>query len=204
MQMTERTNTIGRLRAPLMAAGAMLALSGCAASHVGENWQCPLAQGSQCTSVSAADPAVKDAANTERPARPAPLYRTEEAAGSASDGKTANDCGRSCDPFAWIGRLVAGGKPDNADRGIDAAGVGGTEVSSPKSASSAGTAAAEPLQADMQAGSKAAVDDDPADGLRAPETIGRIWIAPHVGADGVYREGSYVRIVIAPAGWRLP
>jgi len=50
-----------RLRTPLMAAGAALALSGCAATHVGQSWQCPLAQGSQCTSVAAADPAVRDA-----------------------------------------------------------------------------------------------------------------------------------------------
>ena len=39
--------------------------------------------------------------------------------------------------------------------------------------------------------------------LRAPEVIGRVWIAPFVDADGIYREGSYVRLVIEPARWRL-
>ena len=39
--------------------------------------------------------------------------------------------------------------------------------------------------------------------LRTGETIGRIWIAPFVDADGVYREAFHVRVVLEPAGWRL-
>ena len=39
--------------------------------------------------------------------------------------------------------------------------------------------------------------------LRAPEVIGRVWIAPFVDAGGIYREGAYVRLVIEPARWRL-
>ena len=50
----------------------------------------------------------------------------------------------------------------------------------------------------------AAAAPNPPEDLRAPETIGRVWIAPFVDADGVYREGSWVRVVIAPAAWRLP
>ena len=195
--MTEPTNTMRRLRATLMAAGAVLALSGCAATHVGKSWQCPLAQGSQCTSVAAADPAVKDTADAERPARPAPLHR-------ARDGDATGDCARGCDPFAWIARLFAGGAPGSAASGIEAADVGRTDGASPESASSVETAAAEQTQPDMLAPSEAAADDVSAEGLRAPETIGRIWIAPHVDASGVYREGSYVRIVIAPADWKRP
>ena len=34
--------------------------------------------------------------------------------------------------------------------------------------------------------------------------VARIWIAPFVDADGVYREASYIRVVLEPAGWRLP
>ena len=195
--MTERTNTMRRLRAPLLAAGAALALSGCAATHVGEDWQCPLAQGSQCTSVAAADPAVRKAAGTERSAMPAPFRR-------ARDGNATDDCDRGCDPFAWIARLFAGGAPDNAGGGSEAAGAGGTEAALRESASSVETAAAQRTQPDTEAPSKSAADDASADGLRAPETVGRIWIAPHVDAAGVYREGSYVRIVIAPADWKRP
>ena len=32
----------------------------------------------------------------------------------------------------------------------------------------------------------------------------RIWIAPFVDADGVYREAFHVRAVLEPAGWKLP
>lgn len=41
---------------------AVLLLTGCAGgSHVGESWQCPIAQGVACQSVSEADPAVASA-----------------------------------------------------------------------------------------------------------------------------------------------
>ena len=54
------------------------------------------------------------------------------------------------------------------------------------------------------ASTEPAGDDPAADDLREPEFIGRIWIAPFVDGDGIYREGAYVRLVIAPARWRLP
>ena len=195
MAMTELTNTIRGLRAPLMAAGAVLALSGCAATHVGEDWQCPLAQGSQCASVAAADPAVKDASALERSARPAPLYRAQNANAPAQEGKTAVDCDRGCDPFAWIGRLFAGGASGNED---DADGVGEKERHAGEAIARVDSEDAREAQPDAAAGNTGG------DHLRAPETIGRIWIAPWVDADGVYREGSYVRIVIAPADWKRP
>ena len=40
--------------------------------------------------------------------------------------------------------------------------------------------------------------------LRTGEVVARIWIAPFVDADGIYREASYIRVVLEPAGWRLP
>ena len=40
--------------------------------------------------------------------------------------------------------------------------------------------------------------------LRVPEVLGRIWIAPFVDADGIYREAHWVRVVLEPAGWKLP
>ena len=59
----------------------MLAMAGCAGNHVGDDWQCPLAQGEVCASVSAADPAVPagvERADTPLPAGNAPLYRPIE------------------------------------------------------------------------------------------------------------------------------
>ena len=58
---------------------------------------------------------------------------------------------------------------------------------------------ASPLPAEPVAGGAVAPDAE----LRAPEVIGRIWIAPFVDADGHYREGAWVRTVLEPAGWRL-
>ena len=55
----------------------------------------------------------------------------------------------------------------------------------------------------------ASAEDDPGgdglrgDELRTGEVVARIWIAPFVDADGVYREASHVRVVLEPAGWRL-
>ena len=48
-------------------------------------------------------------------------------------------------------------------------------------------------------------EPEPADdGLRTEEVVARIWIAPFVDANGVYREASHVRAVLEPAGWRVP
>ncbi len=178
--MTERTTTMRRLRALMTAALAALALSGCAATHVGEDWQCPLAQGTQCASVAAADPAVKRTDGTAVPAPPM----------TAPDGGTGDACIRGCNPFAWIARLFAG-PPDDA-----AAGEDGPEKEA------AATATDSPAATQEKASAPAA--DGTADSLRAPERIARVWIAPFADADGVFREASWVRIVIEPAGWRRP
>ena len=46
--------------------------------------------------------------------------------------------------------------------------------------------------------------EDPAsDDLRTEEVVARIWIAPFVDTDGVYREAAWVRVVLEPAGWRV-
>ena len=66
-------------------------------------------------------------------------------------------------------------------------------------ASEAGNAAA-PGAAAVSLAAMAPVGD----GVRLPDEIGRVWIAPFVDADGIYREASWVRVVIAPARWRLP
>jgi len=46
--------------------------------------------------------------------------------------------------------------------------------------------------------------DQRGDDLRTGEVVARIWIAPFVDANGIYREATHVRVVLEPAGWRLP
>lgn len=64
------------IRALAILLGAAL-VTGCAGSgHVGESWQCPLAQGTACQSVSEADPAVRapgEARQTTLPASARPM-----------------------------------------------------------------------------------------------------------------------------------
>ncbi len=208
----EGTHIMRRLRTVLTAAGAALALAGCAATHVGEDWQCPLAQGSQCTSVAAADPAVKDEddrGRMERPARAIPAHGATDRRGAsgpeiADRGNAGRrDCGVRCNPFAWLARVFgadgeARGRDDSGER--DAAVSGMTEGSAsdnsePTTADGASSAATASTPTD---------DVTPATDLRAPETLARVWIAPFVDAEGVYREASWVRIVIAPAEWKRP
>ena len=194
-------------RAPVAAAAAAaatLALAGCSSTHVGESWQCPLAQGSECTSVAAADPAVPERAGsgTVR-VLGEPLYRVRsegDGGGARETARAGTPCDSACGPFAWLARLFA------AER--DGAGT----------PAAAGTAL--PLPVGDDAGRDGAVEDGPAsierasaepgaldaadDDLREAEVLGRIWIAPFVDAHGIYREASHVRVVLEPAGWRLP
>ena len=190
----------------------MLALAGCAGTHVGDDWQCPLAQGEVCASVSAADPAVLASVEREGsqlPAENVPLYRPSELYGppiAREDENATADaekvCGRGFGlllPFAWLGRLLA---PD-AHASVDPASRPGAEpVVSPRSRTVTDHAGeADPPSAEVVT----RVTRHPAhDDAREPERIGRVWIGPFVDADGVYREASWVRIVIAPAEWRIP
>ncbi len=225
----------------LMAATAALALAGCSASHVGDDWQCPLAQGKVCASVAAADPAVpktlapltRGAAN---PAHDVPFYRR-------SGGRIAADepaCESDCDPFAWLGALFAGiADAGSADPGTavsrrnshaatadpsanpaapapgaahDPTAAAGHPASGAYATDSTAIAPGEPENAPPPArdgaGGTAGTEDAPGpafdDALRTGEVVARIWIAPFVDEDGIYREGAYVRAVIAPAAWRLP
>ena len=186
--MTER-NARSAVRPPMVAGAAALAalmLSGCAGSYVGDAWQCPLAQGEVCSSVAAADPAV------ERP-----LYDQDSAAhvaGTMRPGQAAEeDCESDCGPLGWLAGLFAG-----------IAGDAGSGQAEPASSTQGGDTATEvAVDPDRTPSVPAAAAPNPPEDSRAPETIGRVWIAPFVDADGVYREASWVRIVIAPAAWRL-
>ena len=180
--MVDETGTTGRPRTAAMAVLAALALAGCASGHVGEDWQCPLAQGKVCASVAAADPAVPEVptAGNRGAAHPPDNARVEDHAGKSA--AAAPDCDSGCSPFGWLARLFAPADEDAAAR-----------------PDGAGPASEAPAAAPLP-------DEDSPSGetLRAPERIARVWIAPFVDADGVFREASWVRVVIAPARWRLP
>ena len=168
-----------------LAATAMVLLAGCSATHVGKSWQCPLAQGTSCTTIAEADPAVPAAA-----ARPAvlfgePLHGAGHAAGGAVPGgprDRGEACDRDCAPFAWLAALFRGGT-GNDPAALPPDGPATAAVAEPAAPGSA-------ITADRS--------------LRVPEVLGRIWIAPFVDADGIYREAHWVRVVLEPAGWKLP
>ncbi|MCY4284150.1 MAG: TraV family lipoprotein [Thiotrichales bacterium] len=325
---------------PLTVLALTTALAGCAATHVGDDWQCPLAQGEVCTSIVAADPAVAPDAAPPPLATDTPLYRTADPQAMGPEKQpeptTQPDakprpCAKGCHPLAWLGRLFAprmdageaadsdepestapsaSGASDqegkalcgaeasalqptpaviHADKGAlsphddvapcaIAAEVQDTAPSAPIMAEapitpstaptiSCGTddaPAAPPLEVDGATDGPASDDPEtpcatlapvdeaasaaigepdssmvantetggvevaatgdampppiadappPAaatfllpsptpDTLRTGEVVGRIWIAPFVDAGGVYREGAWVRAVLAPARWR--
>ena len=193
-------NERNTLLTALLLCGAS-ALGGCATTHVGDDWQCPLTQGLPCLTVPAADPAAPAGSDGVPPTPDAnriagrspsagrrPAYRPEGNASESGRTRTADGsegepvrCNAWCRPFAWLWRR-------------------GTDETAGDDSESAGETAVE-------------VDVDPAvapatpglpDDLRTPEVVGRIWIAPYVDANGVYREASWVRAVLEPARWRRP
>ena len=191
---------------------AMLAITGCAGTHVGDDWQCPMAQGEICASVSAADPAVPagvERGNSPLPAGNVPLYRPSERDGpplaredESATAEAKKECGSGFGlllPFAWLGRLLA---PDAHASADSASRSGADPAVSPGSRTvteHAGETGPSPAEVVTRVTQKPVHDD-----AREPERIGRVWIGPFVDADGVYREASWVRIVIAPAEWRIP
>ena len=179
-----KTTMTRSLNACLVAA-AVLLLAGCSATHVGESWQCPLAQGTSCTTIAEADPAVP--AGTARPVVlfGEPMHGARHPVGGAvMNGRhdRGEACDRECGPLAWLTGLFGGGT------GTDPAAL---PPEAPATAAAPGPAAP---------GSVITADDS----LRVPEVLGRIWIAPFVDQDGIYREAHWVRVVLEPAGWKLP
>ena len=217
------------------AAVAALLLAGCSTGHIGESWQCPLAEGGLCDSVAAADPAVPDAGASDGAVLREPLWRVRGAEtdmtpargpGQAASPPCDAECGDGFDPFAWLARLFAAetheGDARPAGGSAQALSATAARPSDPLSGEDA-DAPAEPAAAlPVEAGpsqdeperdgpatalpATAERADEDADGgdLRTGEIVARIWIAPFVDADGVYREASHVRAVLEPAGWRLP
>ncbi|MDE0378135.1 MAG: TraV family lipoprotein [Rhodospirillales bacterium] len=217
--MTQDTKHASRRAALPAATLAALLLAGCSSGNIGESWQCPLAKGGSCDSVAAADPAVPDAGG--RTVLGEPLWQVRERTPEPrSETACTAGCGGGFDPFAWLAQLFGesndGGDERSAARQPEPATAGktGTVPADPDreadaAASSAapepvGLQLAEPAAAAFQAEPELAAVGPQADDLRTGEVVARIWIAPFVDADGVYREASYIRVVLEPAGWRLP
>ena len=207
--MTPRMTNV--LRGPGLPAAAIAALllAGCSSGHVGDSWQCPLAEGGACDSVAAADPAVPDAARKTLLTEPLWQQRAREP-GSPAPTRCEAACGGGFDPFGWLVRLFGGNGEDepakptpvspdalpptgpNPPAGEDSGPVRQVER---ETAAPAASLPAEPAWGEADHGG---------DSLRTGEVVARIWIAPFVDSDGVYREASHVRVVLEPAGWRLP
>lgn len=218
--MTERRRWPG-VR-PAVVAAAALALAGCAATHVGDDWQCPLAQGEVCASVAAADPAVLETGDGGDLAVAEPLYAragAPHASGTEAAAADERDCGTGCGPLAWLRGLFDGlagdagsGEGEGAAAGPpgdgEAAGTARVNLEVPSPAAQRPETQVQAMAAGHE-GEAAETAPLPATeapsgaDLRAPEVIGRVWIAPFVDAEGIYREGAWVRVVIAPAEWRL-
>ena len=179
-----------------VAALAVLLLAGCSSGHVGESWQCPLADTGTCDSVAAADPAVPDtnAARTTVLAEPLWRVRNTREPSPTAEASCESACDGAFDPFSWLARLFA----PETDDGDKTAAPGPNRLLPPE-APPAAVLPAEPDAPELHVRG-----DDPAGGdLRTDEVVARIWIAPFVDAEGIYREESHVRVVLEPAGWRL-
>ena len=224
--MTHATKHPRRVALPAAVLAALL-LAGCSSDNVGESWQCPLADAGTCDSVAAADPAVPDMSKPRSGVLTDPLWRVRAA---ELDTPAPPPCDAACDggfdPFAWLARLfgVEGDDSRKADRAPQPLASKPSTAAAPAAVSPADSLPAEPLRAEP---GSAALPGEPApaplpaepetpeslaggetspgdhDDLRTDEVVARIWIAAFVDADGVYREASWVRAVLEPAGWRL-
>ena len=220
--MTHARKPVLRRTALPAATLAALLLAGCSTGHIGESWQCPLAEGGSCDSVAAADPAVPERKAGETTVLAEPLWRvrasepgtsTARGPGQAAEAPCPADCDNGFDPFAWLARLFRAeaheGEARPAAGPARASSVPAMQPSDPlpgEEAAAARTAEpdAAPLPAEAGASRDETARDGPAAGdLRTGEVVARIWIAPFVDANGVYREASHVRVVLEPAGWRM-
>ncbi len=236
--MTHDTTRASRRAALPAGALAALLLAGCSTGHIGESWQCPLAEGGLCDSVAAADPAVPERRAAGAAVLAEPLWRVRageppmpparepalparepapdsiRGPGQAIPAQTscAAGCDGGFDPFAWLARLFraeadeGGARP--AEGSARASPVPAMQPSDagPSEEAAARTAEPDPSPFPGEAGASQdgpARDEPHAGDLRTGEIVARIWIAPFVDADGVYREASHVRVVLEPAGWRL-
>ncbi len=184
---------------------AILVLAGCGSDHVGDSWQCPLAEGGSCTSVAAADPAVPDEGSWS--VLEQPLWKPRVGASEPFPGTVCTaGCGDGSGPFGWLGRLFGSDGDQNAAPEPEDSAPEILTSSLADPASEALPAGHAPWRHDAEASGTfdyALEESGPrGDDLRTGEVVARIWIAPFVDANGVYREAGHVRVVLEPAGWR--
>ena len=202
--MTPATKHPRRMALPVAALAALL-LAGCSSGNVGESWQCPLAETGTCDSVAAADPAVPDMSEPRSAVLTDPLWRVQDTwpPNPAVEAPCDAACDGGFDLFAWLARLFGGETAEEKET----AATGPTRLLPPEAPTPATLpgepAAGEPAAAPFPAEAVSAGGDADGSDLRTGEVVARIWIAPFVDADGVYREASWVRAVLEPAGWRL-
>ena len=141
---------------------------------------------------------------------------SRDGAGDLSEAAVcAGGCGDGSGPFGWLGRLLGGEDGEGRDSARDT--ESGIQGESPHGLASTPLAPGDWL-ADGPA--RSALPAEPAltlndtdeevpdgdglhgDGLRTDEVVARIWIAPFVDGNGVYREAGHVRVVLEPASWR--
>ena len=214
--MTLSTKHPRRMAFPVAAVAALL-LAGCSSGNVGESWQCPLADAGTCDSVAAADPAVPDTSAARSAVLSEPLWRVPNTRppNPAVEAPCDAACDGGFDPFAWLAQLfgVDGDDSGKADRASLPLASKPSTAAAPAAVSPADFLPAEPIPAEPGSAALPAEPEAPelypdsedpngAD-LRTDEVVARIWIAPFVDADGVYREASWVRAVLEPAGWRI-
>ncbi|MCY4407837.1 MAG: hypothetical protein OXC15_15825, partial [Rhodospirillaceae bacterium] len=177
--MTGRMTHIPRGPALPAAAIAALLLAGCSSGHVGDTWQCPLAEGGACDSVAAADPAVPDAGAARKTLLAEPLWRQRAAEpGSPAPAPCEEECGGGFDPFGWLMRLFGGGTAEEKKT----AATGPTRLLPTEAPTPSGLLAepagaplpAEPDAPEILAGAEDLYGAD----LRTDEVVARIWIAP--------------------------
>ena len=199
--MTETTMRTRR-RSPIRKSAIMaaLALTGCGSGHVGDSWQCPLAEGGSCTSVAAADPAVPVAGSGTVLGEPLwkPHSRSLDA---TADSVCSKGCGDGSGPFGWLGRLFGSGQdldagPELDDESLE---IMVSALADPGSETLPAGHALEPHDSEAGGLHDGALGDG---NLRTGEVVARIWIAPFVDGNGVYREAGHVRVVLEPAAWR--
>ena len=211
---------------------AALLVAGCSTGHIGESWQCPLAEGGLCDSVAAADPAVPDPGASDGTVLREPLWRVRSDERAAPAPSAAPPCDAGCGgfgPLGWLARLFAAETHEDEARPAGGSAVASSapaarrpapiEEDEAPAAARTGEPDSAPLPAEaglsrdesaregsgvsLPAEAEAALDGPEAGDLRTGEIVARIWIAPFVDANGVYREASHVRVVLEPAGWRL-
>ena len=187
------------IRPSVAALMAALALAGCGSDHVGGSWQCPLAEGGSCASVAAADPAVPVAGSGTVLGEP--LWKPHSRSLDApEDSVCSKGCGNGSGPFGWLGRLFGKGEDPDVDPNM-ADGVPGI-VASTFAPANGSDGLAELTSSALPAGPDSVREGMAADDLRTGEVVARIWIAPFVDGNGVYREAGHVRVVLEPAAWR--